>query len=144
MIGFDLALGSATLIAPRATLRFFGHEEPSPEVIAGFRRQSWVWLTFAAAPANAERGDEPPDWGGAGGAAGLVGARLATWDRDAGRPDLVVLAGLAAPGQSSIAVVLGHREHRDDRRVRRDGDPEADPAAAAAASVASPAWRISG
>jgi hypothetical protein len=62
MIGFDLALGSATLIAPRSTLRFFGHEEPSPEVIAGFRRLSWVWLTFAAAHANAERRDEPQDW----------------------------------------------------------------------------------
>jgi hypothetical protein len=62
MIGFDLVLGSATLIAPRATLRFFGHEEPSPEVIAGFRRLSWVWLTFSAAHANAERRDEPQDW----------------------------------------------------------------------------------
>src|SRR6478672_7308739 len=60
MIGFDLILGSATLVAPRATLRFFGHEEPSPEVIAGFRRLSWVWLTFSAAHANAERRGEAP------------------------------------------------------------------------------------
>jgi hypothetical protein len=62
MIGFDVALGSASLIAPRSTLRFFGHEEPSPEVIAGVRRQSWIWLTFAAAHANAERRGEPQDW----------------------------------------------------------------------------------
>jgi hypothetical protein len=62
MIGFDLLLGSATLIAPRSTLRLLGHDEPSPEVIAGFRRLSWVWLTFSAAHANAERDDEPKDW----------------------------------------------------------------------------------
>ena len=62
MIGFDLALGSATLIAPRATLRFFGHDEPSPEVIAGFRRNGWVWLTFFAAHLNAERRDQTEDW----------------------------------------------------------------------------------
>jgi hypothetical protein len=62
MIGFDLVLGSATLIAPRSTLRLLGHDEPSAEVIAGFRRQSWVWLTFAAAHSNAERRDQPADW----------------------------------------------------------------------------------
>ena len=62
MIGFDLALGASTLIAPRTTLRFFGHEEPSPEVLAGFRRLSVIWLTFAAAHANAERRGEPQDW----------------------------------------------------------------------------------
>src|SRR3954454_22908813 len=62
MIGFDLLLGSTSLIAPRSTLRFFGHEEPSPEVIAGLRRLSWIWLTFAAAHANAERRGEAQDW----------------------------------------------------------------------------------
>jgi hypothetical protein len=62
MIGFDLLLGSATLIAPRSTLRLLGHDEPSPEVIAGFRRLSWVWLTFSAAHANAERRGNPEDW----------------------------------------------------------------------------------
>jgi hypothetical protein len=62
MIGFDLILGSATLVAPRSTLRLLGHDEPSAEVIAGFRRLSWVWLTFSAAHANAERNDRPEDW----------------------------------------------------------------------------------
>jgi hypothetical protein len=62
MIGFDLALGTGTLVAPRSTLRFFGHAEPSPEVIAGFRRLSWVWLTFAAAHTTAERRGDPLDW----------------------------------------------------------------------------------
>src|SRR3954465_1519300 len=70
MIGFDLVLGSASLAAPRSTLRFFGHEEPSPEVIAGLRRLSVIWLTFAAAHANAERRGEPQDWWGRGGAGG--------------------------------------------------------------------------
>jgi hypothetical protein len=62
MIGFDLVLGSATLVTPRSTLRLLGHDEPSAEVIAGFRRLSWVWLTFSAAHANAERNDRPEDW----------------------------------------------------------------------------------
>src|SRR3954463_7139206 len=113
MIGFDLVLGSATLVAPRSTLRFLGHDEPSPEVIAGFRRLSWVWLTFCAAHAKAERDDEPQEWwgrGGAGGArgraAGLVGARVAARHRDARRPDLVVIARMAPPRQPSLAVVL--------------------------------------
>ena len=62
MIAFDLVLGSATLVAPRSTLRLLGHDEPSAEVIAGFRRLSWIWLTFSAAHANAERNDRPEDW----------------------------------------------------------------------------------
>jgi hypothetical protein len=62
MIGFDLVLGTATLVAPRSTLRLLGHHEPSPETIAGFRRLSTVWLTFAAAHAVADRRDEPEDW----------------------------------------------------------------------------------
>src|SRR3954453_17765624 len=79
MIGFDLALGSAALVAPRTTLRFFGHEEPSPEVLAGFRRPSWIWLTFAAAHANAERRGEPQDWWGGGAAGGAGGRGGAVW-----------------------------------------------------------------
>jgi hypothetical protein len=62
MIGFDLVLGSATLVAPRSTLRLLGHDEPSPDAIAGFRRLAPVWLTFAAAHANADRRDEAADW----------------------------------------------------------------------------------
>jgi hypothetical protein len=62
MIGFDLALGVATLAAPRSTLRFFGHEEPPPELIAGFRRNGWIWLTFCAAHSQAERRGDPQDW----------------------------------------------------------------------------------
>jgi hypothetical protein len=62
MIGFDVVLGSATLLAPRSTLRLLGHDEPSPETIAAFRRLSWVWLTFAAAHATADRRDQPEDW----------------------------------------------------------------------------------
>src|SRR5881394_1074642 len=79
MIGFDLALGSASLAAPRVTLRFFGHEEPSPEVIAGLRRLSVIWLTFAAALAWL-RGTEvlaDPIWSSSPG-----------WRRPGSRPSL--------------------------------------------------------
>src|SRR3954466_15679493 len=75
MIGFDLALGSASLAAPRVTLRFFGHEEPSPEVIAGLRRLSGIWLTVAAAHANAERRGGRRARGGAAGGSRRTGGR---------------------------------------------------------------------
>ena len=49
MIAFDLALGSAALLAPDATLRVLGHDEPSPDARELFRRCGPIWLTFAAA-----------------------------------------------------------------------------------------------
>ena len=38
MVAFDLALGSAALVAPDATLRVLGHDEPSPDARELFRR----------------------------------------------------------------------------------------------------------
>ena len=49
MIAFDLLLGTATLAAPRATLRALGHDEPSPDAEYLFRRCGPIWLTYAAA-----------------------------------------------------------------------------------------------
>src|SRR3954452_13714513 len=54
MIGFDLVLGTATLLAPDATLRVLGHDTPSEETRALFRRCGPIWLTLAAAHALAE------------------------------------------------------------------------------------------
>jgi len=62
LIGFDLMLGTATLVAPHATLRALGHTEPAPETEALFRRCGPIWLTFAAAHIVAERRDTPADW----------------------------------------------------------------------------------
>ncbi|HKG17584.1 MAG TPA: hypothetical protein VKA96_07840, partial [Solirubrobacteraceae bacterium] len=55
MIGFDVALGAAALLAPRRTLRALGHDDPSPDAEHLFRRCAPIWLTFAAAHATAAR-----------------------------------------------------------------------------------------
>ncbi|MFN8159820.1 MAG: hypothetical protein U0R52_02080 [Solirubrobacterales bacterium] len=62
MVAFDLALGTAALAAPRATLRALGHDEPSPETAQLFRRCGPIWLTFAAAHAVAARRGAQRDW----------------------------------------------------------------------------------
>jgi hypothetical protein len=62
MIAFDLVLGSATLAAPRATLRALGHDDPSPDAEHLFRRCGPIWLTFAAAHAVAAVRGRPEDW----------------------------------------------------------------------------------
>src|SRR5947207_7515831 len=62
MIGFDLALGSGALLAPRATLKALGHDAPSPDAEHLFRRSGPVWLTFAVAHAVAERRGRSEDW----------------------------------------------------------------------------------
>lgn len=62
MIAFDLALGAGALLAPTATLRLIGHERPSPDAEALFRRAGPIWLTFAAAHAVAAARGRPEDW----------------------------------------------------------------------------------
>ena len=62
MIAFDLALGSAAILAPEATLRVLGHDSPSEDARQLFRRCGPVWLTFAAAHLVAAVRDEPEDW----------------------------------------------------------------------------------
>jgi hypothetical protein len=49
MIAFDLVLGSGAVLAPAATLRVLGHNEPSDDARELFRRCGPIWLTFAAA-----------------------------------------------------------------------------------------------
>jgi hypothetical protein len=81
MIAFDLVLGSATVAAPRATLRVLGHDDPSPDAEHLFRRCGPIWLTFAVAHAVAARRGEPRDWWAL---AWLRGTELATdalWSR---------------------------------------------------------------
>jgi hypothetical protein len=62
MIAFDLALGSAAIAAPAATLRVLGHDEPSPDAKHLFRRCGPIWLTFAAAHLVAAKRGRPADW----------------------------------------------------------------------------------
>jgi hypothetical protein len=62
MIGFDLVLGTATLLAPAQTLRVLGHDAPSEDALHLFRRCGPIWLTFAAAHGMASIRDRPEDW----------------------------------------------------------------------------------
>ena len=62
LIAFDLALGTATLLAPAKTLRLLGHDHPSEDAEHLFRRCAPIWLTFAAAHTVAARRGEPRDW----------------------------------------------------------------------------------
>jgi len=110
MIAFDLLLGTATLAAPRATLRALGHDEPSPDAEHLFRRCGPIWLTYAAAHAVAALRGRREDWWAL---AWLRGTELATdvvWSRSpafrrpgarealwgAGAVNLALSAGFAA------------------------------------------------
>jgi hypothetical protein len=62
MVAFDLVLGSATVLAPRATLKALGHRRPSPDAEALFRRCGPIWLTFAAAHGVAAARGRRRDW----------------------------------------------------------------------------------
>ncbi len=105
---FDLALGTGTLLAPHATLRFvFGHEEPSPDAEYWFRRCGPIWLTFAAAHLVAMRRGAPEDWWAL---AWLRGTEIATdilvsRSPAVSRPGAKV--GLWLAGVSNLAMALG-------------------------------------
>ena len=107
MIAFDLALGTGALLAPSATLRVLGHEEPEPDARELFRRCGAIWLTFAAAHAVAERRDDPSDWWAL---AWLRGTEIATdivWSRSPGFTRPGARAGLWFAGASNLAMSLG-------------------------------------
>jgi hypothetical protein len=108
MVVFDLLLGSATIVAPGATLRvLFGHDEPSPDAEHLFRRCGPIWLTFAAAHALAERRGDPRDWWAL---AWLRGTEIATDALLARSPAVSrpgAKAGLRLAGLANLAMALG-------------------------------------
>jgi hypothetical protein len=107
MIAFDLALGSGALLAPRQTLKVMGHDVPSPDAEAMFRRCGPVWLTFAAAHATAAARGRSEDWWA------LAWLRATEWATDAvwasspafTRPG--ARAGLWGAGVANLAMSLG-------------------------------------
>ena len=114
MIAFDLVLGTGTLVAPRGTLRVLGHDEPSPDMEAMFRRQAPIWLTFAAAHAVAELRGEPRDWWAL---AWLRGTEVATdvlWSRSPAftRPGARAGLWLAGVSNAAMAVAFGRLGRR--------------------------------
>ena len=107
MIVFDLMLGTGAILAPEATLRVLGHDEPSPDAARLFQRSGPVWLTFAAAHAVAERRGAPQDWWAL---AWLRGTELATdalWSRSPAFSRPGARAGLWLAGGSNLAMTLG-------------------------------------
>jgi hypothetical protein len=119
MIVFDLALGSATLLAPAATLQYlFGHDEPSAETEALFRRCAPIWLTFAAGHAVAARRGRPEDWWAL---AWLRGTEIATDALFARSPAISrpgARAGLVLAGVANLAMTLGFARLAQRKRSR--------------------------
>ena len=107
MIGFDVALGGAALLAPRRTLRALGHDDPSPDAEHLFRRCAPIWLTFAAAHALAAARGTPRDWWalawlrGTEVATDVVWSRSPAWSRPGARE------GLWAAGAANLAMAIG-------------------------------------
>jgi hypothetical protein len=107
MVVFDLALGSGAVLAPSATLRVLGHDEPSDDARELFRRCGPVWLTFAAAHLVAHRRNRPRDWWAL---SWLRGTELITdilWSRSAAFSRPGARAGLWFAGLSNVAMTLG-------------------------------------
>jgi hypothetical protein len=107
MIAFDLALGTAALLAPTATLRVLGHDRPSEDAEHLFRRCGPIWLTFAAAHLVAERRGRQSDWWAL---AWLRGTELATdavWARSPAVSRPGAKAGLVMAGVANLAMTLG-------------------------------------
>jgi len=118
MAAFDLALGSAALLAPDATLRALGHDEPSPDARELFRRCGPIWLTFAAAHLSATCHDRPEDWWAL---AWLRGTEIATdvvWSRSPSFSRPGARAGLWLAGAANLAMSAGfaHLARRSSQR----------------------------
>jgi hypothetical protein len=121
MVAFDLALASGALLAPDATLRVLGHDEPSRDARHLFRRCSPVWFTFAAAHAVAERRGNPEDWWAL---AWLRGTEVATdvlWSRSPAFSRPGARAGLWFAGAGNLAMALGFGWLARDRSHERRG-----------------------
>ena len=107
MIFFDLALGSGALLAPTATLRVLGHDEPSDDAEHLFRRCGPIWLTFAAAHLVANRRGRSRDWWAL---AWLRGTELATdlvWSRSPAVSRPGAKTGLRLAALSNLAMTIG-------------------------------------
>jgi hypothetical protein len=110
MIAFDAVLGTATLVAPRQTLWVLGHEKPSADAEALFRRCGPVWLTFAAAHAVAELRGRRRDWWALAWLRGTEIATDAVWAATSPgftRPGARVAMVMAGVGNTAMAAAFG-------------------------------------
>jgi len=107
MIAFDLALGSGAVLAPEATLRVLGHDEPSPDAARLFQRSGPVWLTFAAAHLVAEARGEERDWWALAWLRGTEIATDALWARSPAVSRPGAKLGLQLAGVANLAMAAG-------------------------------------
>jgi hypothetical protein len=107
MIAFDLALGTGALLAPDATLRAMGHEQPTTDARELFRRNGPVWLTFAAAHTVAAVRGEPRDWWALAWLRGTEIATDALWSRSAAFSRPGARAGLWFAGAANLGMAIG-------------------------------------
>jgi hypothetical protein len=107
MIAFDLALGSAAILAPEATLKVLGHDEPSPDAKHLFRRCGPIWLTFAAAHAIAAKRGAPEDWWALAWLRGTEIATDALWSESPAVSRPGAKLGLRLAGGANLAMAAG-------------------------------------
>jgi hypothetical protein len=107
MIAFDIALGTGALLAPAATLRVLGHEEPSTDAEHLFRRCAPIWLTFAAAHTVAAVRDEPRDWWALAWLRGTEIATDAVWAQSPAVSRPGAKLGLYLAGAANLAMAIG-------------------------------------
>jgi hypothetical protein len=107
MIAFDLALGTGAILAPEATLRVLGHDEPSPDAARLFQRNGPVWLTFAAAHAIAATRGEARDWWALAWLRGTEIATDALWANSPAVSRPGAKAGLRLAGVANLAMAAG-------------------------------------
>jgi len=107
MIAFDLALGSAAILAPEATLKALGHDKPSPDAKHLFRRCGPIWLTFAAAHALADRRGAPEDWWALAWLRGTEIATDALWAESPAVSRPGAKLGLRLAGAANVAMAAG-------------------------------------
>jgi hypothetical protein len=107
MIAFDLVLGTGAVLAPEATLKVLGHDEPSPDAARLFQRSGPVWLTFAAAHAIAHRRGEERDWWALAWLRGTEIATDALWAESPAINRPGAKLGLRMAGVANLAMAAG-------------------------------------
>jgi hypothetical protein len=107
MVAFDLALGSAALLAPDQTLRLLGHDKPSDDARHLFRRCGPIWLTFAAAHTVALRRGRKEDWWALAWLRGTEMATAVVWAQSPAVSRQGAKGGLYFAGAANVAMALG-------------------------------------
>jgi hypothetical protein len=118
MVGFDLALGTGALLAPRKTLRALGHDHPNEDAEHLFQRCGPIWLTFAAAHLVAAKRDEPRDWHALAWLRGTEWLTDIVWSSSPAVTRPGAKAGLWFAGAANVAMSAGFAHLAQQRRKK--------------------------